>query len=262
MLRHRVTAVVVPLTLSLGVLASAAGAQSTSTTPSTTPSAPSTSTSASSPSTTVATALTVKIRVNAGDADVKRRLATTERASTTESLGTAWSLISTDTNLSEFASLVTATKTQALFSSVDQSTFLIPTNAAFSVLDPVQRARLNDSKFLAQAVDLVRNTVAKGRVPLADLLPQSVTFPAALNVRPRTVVTPPLVSRITTDGGSTVQVRVSSLDSVTPARARVFVGDAFVDLADANVSNGVLHTVDTVSVPARSGRTLTDLVGR
>jgi uncharacterized surface protein with fasciclin (FAS1) repeats len=245
MFRQRTTAVLVPVALSLGVFASAAGAQSATTTTSVPPAA-----------------LTVKVRVNPSDADVKRRLASTERASTSEAPGTAWNLISTDANLSDFAALVTLTKTQTLFSGNDVSTFLVPTNAAFSVLDPTQRARLNDSKFATQAADIVRNAVAKGRVSLADLLPQTVTFPAVGNVRARTVVTPPVVSRITTEGGSTASVRVVTLDGTTPERSRVFVGDAFVDLADVPITNGALHTTDTLSIPSRLGRTLTDVVGR
>jgi uncharacterized surface protein with fasciclin (FAS1) repeats len=246
MFRHRTTAVLAPVVLSLGVFASAASAQTATTTTSTPPAA-----------------LSVKIRVNGPDADAKRRLGTTERASTSEAPGTAWNLISTDANLSEFAALVRLTKTQALFSGADASTFLVPTNSAFAVLDPVQRARLSDPKYAGQAADIVRNTVAKGRVALADLVPQTVTFPAALNVRARTVVTPPLVTRITTEGGSTLSVRVFSLDgATTPERSRVFVGDAFVDLADAGITNGAFHTTDTLNIPSRLGRTLADVVGR
>jgi uncharacterized surface protein with fasciclin (FAS1) repeats len=245
MSRHRMAAVALPVVLSLGFGVSAANAQSATTTTS-----------------TPAVALSVKIRVNGPDADAKRRLGTTERASTSEAPGTAWSLISTDANLSEFASLVTLTKTQALFSGSDVSTFLVPTNAAFAVLDPVQRARLSDPKFVGQAADVVRNTIAKGRVTLGDLLPQTVTFPASGTVRARTVTTPALVNRITTEAGSALGVRVFTIDGTTPERSRVFIGDAFVDLADTPITNGAFHTTDTLNIPSRLGRTLTDVPGR
>lgn len=245
MSRHRVATAVMVAVLSPGVFTLAASAQ-TATTTTSTPTA----------------AMTLKVRVNGPDADAKRRLGTTERASVIEAPGTAWSLISTDANLSEFAALVASTKTQALFSSADAWTFLVPTNAAFAVLDPVQRARLTDPKYASQAAEIVRNTAAKGRVALADLLPLTVTFPASGTVRARTVTTPPLVNQITTDAGSVLRVRVSPIDGVTPERSRVFIGGAFVDLADAGVTNGALHTTDTLSIPTRLGRSLADVVGR
>jgi uncharacterized surface protein with fasciclin (FAS1) repeats len=245
MSRPLMAAAVLPAVLSIGMFASGANAQSVTTT-------------TSAPT----AAVIVKVRVNGPDADAKRRFGTTERAATSEAPGIAWGLISTDANLTEFAALVTFTKTQALFSSADASTFLVPTNAAFAVLDPVQRARLSDPKYASQAADVVRNTVTKGRVALADLLPQTVTIPASGTVRARTVSTPPAVSRVTTESGSVLSVRVFPVDGTTTGRSRVFIGDAFVDLADVAIANGVLHTTDTLSVPSRLGRTLADVVGR
>ncbi len=247
---------IVTLSLALPLLGSVASAQTTSSSPS----------SPSSPSTTVAQPATTKPVlqqiITSSNAAVSAKFRTTELASVPSTpAGTAWSVISTDASLSEFAALVKATGLEGLFSKPDSAwTYVLPTNDAFKVFDQAQVARLKDARFKEQASLIVRQQVLTGRVVFADFVRRlptgvpGVTVPASQ---------PNRVDSAVTESGKTVSVQATVVRTQNSEnRFRIVLdGKGMIEIADFPVSNGVIHTIETLQIPSQLG-SLTDIVGR
>lgn len=271
-------------TLSLPLFAGVANAQSTTTT-----SAPSTSSVAPTP----AKSLTRIVRP--ADSTFQKTYKSSETAAnnTQSAEKTAWEIISTDAALSEFADLVKATKLERLFSRTEStSTYVLPTNDAFAVLDRSQLDRLKEPRFSDQAGAIVRQTVSGGRTVLADFtrrLPTGLPAPRPAfqescslvggtlinNVltNARTVcnsfplpvpVVQPAIETLNTEGGRLVGIRTVVVPDPNGGanRFRVLVGNsAMIEAADFSVKNGVIHTTDTLQIPSTFA-SLSDIVGR
>jgi uncharacterized surface protein with fasciclin (FAS1) repeats len=265
------------LTLPLGV----AGAQAQTA---------SSTTTTTSPSKVAAVAPTKRL-VTSSNASFQKANRSTEPASNSEMpASTAWEVVSTDSDLSEFAAIVKAAGLEDLYSKAGISTFIVPTNAAFIVLDQDQVARLKDSKFKEQAANVVRHHIANGTVNLGDFtrrLPTGLPPAPPTTIQNCTVtggvivnsvqtggrlactsvaitapVPPPAVSALTMLSGKTIPVQTSTVrDPAGGANHyRVAVANGgFLETADFAVKNGVLHTIDTLQIPTG---TLTDVVGR
>jgi uncharacterized surface protein with fasciclin (FAS1) repeats len=222
------------------------------------------------------------VALGATEAMFQRNSHTTEVAIANPNPGaTAWSVISTDPSFVEFSKLVRATKLESLFERSDAKfTFLVPTNGAFASLDQMQLARLQTAAYADAAAQIVRQHVALGRATLADFTRRApyVPNPFSTNAGATTTVTlaPPIgttssttvpyvpaVTVLKTDGGGELAV-ASSIVAVPGGgdRPRVSVSEAAIEISDFAVGNGVLHTVDSVLLPARLGKSLTDIVGR
>jgi uncharacterized surface protein with fasciclin (FAS1) repeats len=265
---------------------------STTTSPST--SSPSTSsTTAPTASTTLASPLT-RI-VTPGDSIFQRTFKSSEIAANNNQAvaKTAWEVITTDAAMTEFADLVKASGQEKLFNRTDStSTYLLPTNDAFKVLDQGQLSRLKEPRFKEQAGLVVRQTVASGRTVLADFtrrLPTGIPAPRPIfqescslvggtlvnnvltgartvcNSFPIPVPTPlPAVEAISTEAGRSLSVRAVTVPDPNGGtnRFRILVGNsAMIEAADFSVKNGVIHTTDTLQIPANLG-SLSDIVGR
>jgi uncharacterized surface protein with fasciclin (FAS1) repeats len=273
-------------TLTLTALSGVANAQSTNTaTTSTT-----TTTTTAKPATSSFTRI-----VRPGDSVFQKANKSSEiAAGNTQSLDkTAWEIISTDAALTEFADLVKATGLEKLFNRTDStSTYVLPSNDAFSVLDRGQIDRLKEPRFLEQAGAIVRQTVSGGRTLLADFtrrLPTGLPAPRPVlqescslvggtfinnvltnartvcNVFPLPVPTVlPAVESLSTEGGRAVGVRTIVVDDPNGGanHYRVLVANsAMIEAADYSVKNGVIHTTDTLQIPS-NWASLADVVGR
>jgi uncharacterized surface protein with fasciclin (FAS1) repeats len=272
-------------TMSLPLFAGVANAQSSTTT-----ATPSTSTVATTPAKSSLTRI-----VQPADSTFQKRWKSSETAAnnTQSADKTAWEIISTDAAMSEFADLVKATKLERLFSRTEStSTYVLPTNDAFAVLDRSQLDRLKEPRFSDQAGAIVRLTVSGGRTVLADFtrrLPTGLPAPRPVfqescslvggtlinNVltNARTVcnsfplpvpVVQPAVETLSTEGGRPVGIRTVVVPDPNGGanRFRVLVGNsAMIEAADFSVKNGVIHTTDTLQIPSNFG-SLSDIVGR
>jgi uncharacterized surface protein with fasciclin (FAS1) repeats len=282
---HQLIALSALATLSLPLFAGVANAQSTTTT-----ATPSTSSAATTPAKSSLTRI-----VRPADSTFQKTYKSSEpAANNTQSADkTAWEIISTDGALTEFAALVKATGLEKLFSRTEStSTYVLPTNDAFAVLDRSQLDRLKEPRFSDQAGAIVRQTVSGGRTVLADFtrrLPTGLPAPRPVfqescslvggtlinNVltNARTVcnsfplpvpVVQPAVETLSTEGGRPVGIRTVVVPDPNGGanRFRVLVGNsAMIEAADFSVKNGVIHTTDTLQIPSNFG-SLSDIVGR
>ncbi len=254
--------------LTLPNFATSAHAQSattTSTTTTTTPRSTTTTPQSTSPNTS---STATKRLIEPNNAAFQKTNRSTEIAVAPSSApSTAWDVINSDTSLTEFAALVKSAGLESLYQRADtNTTYLVPDNNAFAVLDQAQLSRLKDAKFKDQAIAVVRQHVLVGRVTFEDLtrrLPSGIPV-----VRPSapttTTIGPKIVESVTTDSGKTMTVRGSVVvDPVGgPNHFRVTIGTGgTIETADYPVKNGILHVVDTLQFPTSNG-SLTDLVGR
>ncbi len=262
--------------LTIPMFGSVASAQSTSTAPATTATKPS-----------------LQHLVTSSNSTFQRTTRSTELANPPQTTATAWDTISNDASLSEFASLVKAAGLENLFSRADGTwTYVIPTNDAFSVLEQAQLARLKEPRFKDQAAAIVRQHVMNGRFTYADFtrrlptgLPSTppatqtscstvggtlingVTLGGTVFCSTLTIPVPvpaPAVDAVLTESGKPMSVRTSVVRSVSGGQNHFLVtigSGGFLETADFAVKSGVLHTTDTLQIPAGLG-SLTDLVGR
>jgi uncharacterized surface protein with fasciclin (FAS1) repeats len=207
--------------------------------------------------------------------------------------GTAWDAISTDADLTEFASIIKAVGAENLFSKLDGTwTYIAPSNGAFAVLDQDQLARLKDPKYKDQAAAIVRHHIANGSTSLSDFTRRQ---PTGLPIAPPTTVQNcsttggTLVNGVQTGGrltctsftisapippaalesvvmlsGKTVSVQTSVVRDPSGGanHFRVgFGGGGLLETTDFVVKNGMVHTTDTMLIPSDL-KTLTDIVGR
>ena len=122
----------------------------------------------------------------------------------------------------DFETLVRAVQAAGLVSTLQGDgpfTVFAPTDAAFARLPAGALDRLLANPDQLRAVLL--NHVVAGRVTAADVQRRS---------------------SVTTVGGGTLRVRASG--------GRVMVGNSTVQAADVGASNGVIHVIDTVLLPA------------
>jgi uncharacterized surface protein with fasciclin (FAS1) repeats len=269
--------------IALPLFAVGASAQTTTTT---TPAAPTTTTT-----TSTSTSVPAKRIITASNAKFQKNNRSTEPAVNAEvAPGSAWEVISTDSEFSEFASLVKAAGLEDLYSKAGTSTFIVPNNLAFAVLDQSQLSRLKDAKYKEQLGVIVRQHIATGVVNLGDFTRR---LPTGLPVAPPTTVQncsttggslvngvqvggrttcssftisaptpPPAISTLTMLSGKTIPVQASVIADPSGGANHyriAFPNAGFLEAADFTVKNGVVHTSDTLQMPAGS---LTDIVGR
>lgn len=272
------------VSLSLPLAVGAAQAQTT----------PSTAAPSNNSNNSIAAKSALTNNINPSNPLFQRTARSTELSGTNPSTVTsAWSTISNDESFTQFTELVKAAGLETMFQRSDSaSTYFVPTNEAFRVLDPRQLARLKEPRFKNQAATIVRQLVAKGSVSLSDMtrrLPTGLaptppktaqycatiggTFINGLNIGGTqqcstfTLPTPtvaPAIESITTDAGNDVPLRVYVIPSAsTGNHFRVSLANgAYIETADYPVTNGVLHSIDTLPIPTQLGRSLADIVGR
>jgi uncharacterized surface protein with fasciclin (FAS1) repeats len=265
--------------LAFPILATAASAQTTTTT-TTTPSA-----TASKP--------TQRVIQPTNPVFQKANRSTEVAVNPAAPTGTAWDAISTDADLTEFASIVRAAGAENLFSKLDGTwTYIAPSNSAFAVLDQDQLARLKDPKYKDQAAAIVRHHIANGPTTLSDFTRRQ---PTGLPSAPPTTfqncsttggtlvngvqtggkvtctsytisapVPPAALESIVMLSGKTVSVQTSIVRDPSGGanHFRVgFGGGGLLETTDFVVKNGMVHTTDTMLIPSDL-KTLTDIVGR
>ncbi len=215
------------------------------------------------PSTTVAPAPTLqKIVVSA--APPSQTVRATELATgLPTTTGSAWDVITKDASLTEFAALVKATGTEALFARTDGTfTYLLPTNDAFKVLDQAQLARLKEARFKDQATAVVRQHVLVGRAGYVEFtrgLPTGLPRSATPTTQPDR-----RVDTVTTESGKVMAVRTSVVTDRNNSANRfaVVIGSGgLIEVADYPIRNGLVHTTETLQVPS-PWNSITDIVGR
>jgi uncharacterized surface protein with fasciclin (FAS1) repeats len=286
---RRLLALAALTTLSFPLMSGVASAQSTQGPPATT-TAPTASPTTAKPS---APALSRMIRP--GDLVFQKANKSSEiAAGNTQSADkTAWEVISADAALSEFAELVRAAGLEKLFSRTDStSTYVLPNNDAFAVLDRGQLDRLKEPRFSEQAGSIVRQTISSGRTTLADFtrrLPTGLPAPRPVLQESCSLVGGTLINNVLTNARTVCNLFPIPVAPVLPAvetlnsesgRAvgirtvvvadpngganhfRVLVGNgAMIEAADYGVKNGVIHTTDTLQIPSNFA-SLADMVGR
>jgi uncharacterized surface protein with fasciclin (FAS1) repeats len=206
---------------------------------------------------------------------------------------TAWDTISGDAQFSKFAALVKAVGLEGEFNkSSSKSTFLVPTNDAFAVLDEAQVAKLSAANFKTQATTIVKEMIATDAVSFADMVRELPTGLAPVVTPPietcatiesvvivevyyagsiscsyvaaLVAVVPDAISTLTTANGTALQIEASIVPGDTEVNHFLVTleGGAVVNTADYHVTNGIIHTVDSLIIPAELGQNLTDIVGR
>jgi uncharacterized surface protein with fasciclin (FAS1) repeats len=242
-----ITATVIALTIP--TFATAANAQTTTTTPSsqTTPAAK------------------LKSLIEPTNAAFQREFKSTELANAPSTITSAWETISNDASLTEFASLVKAAGLESLFQKADGiTTFLVPSNQAFAVLDQAQLARLKEPRYKDQAASVVRLHVLTGRLTLDDFTRRLPTNVRLLRSAPTTTTPPKPIDIVVSDSGKSISIRGSVIPDPTGGlnHFRVTIGTGgIIEAADYPVKNGIMHLTDTLQLPTTGG-SLSDLVGR
>jgi uncharacterized surface protein with fasciclin (FAS1) repeats len=232
--------------------------------------------------------------VTQSNAEFARMNHSTELTNATRSTtATAWDTISSDAQFSKFAALVKAVGLEGEFNkSSSKSTFLVPTNDAFAVLDEAQVAKLSAANFKTQATRIVKETIAAGAVSFNDMVRElptglpvvvappietcatiestvvnDVYYPGSIScsyVEAPVAVVPDAISTLTTANGTALEIEASIVPGDTELNHFLVTleGGAVVNTADYHVTNGIIHTLDSLIIPAELGQNLTDIVGR
>jgi uncharacterized surface protein with fasciclin (FAS1) repeats len=241
-----------------------------------------------------ATSSATTFLVTQSNAEFARTNHSTELANATLSTSaTAWDTISSDAQFSKFAALVKAVGLEGEFNkSTSKSTFLVPTNDAFAVLDEAQVAKLSAANFKTQATMIVKEMIATTAVSFADMvreLPTGLTPVVAPPVEtcatiesvvidtmyyagsvscsyvaaPVTAI-PDAISSLTTANGTSLDIEASVIPGDTEVNHFLVTleGGTVLNTADYHVTNGIIHTIDSLIIPAQLGENLTDIVGR
>merc|ERR1712127_963107 len=136
----------------------------------------------------------------------------------------------------DLSTLVTALKAGGLVATLSGAgpfTVFAPTNEAFAALPAALLKHLLDPANKAQLVDVLTYHVASGSVHAADLKNDE---------------------KIKTVEGKDVEARIVG--------SKVFINQAQVTTADIDASNGVVHIINSVLIPAHfnsAGKTIVDL---